>query len=60
MKAKMKRRLEWARKHMPKKTRPCPNCGKPISDGEGHFVPPAFGESGFFICHTQSHHWKDL
>jgi hypothetical protein len=24
----------------------CPNCGK----DESHFVPPSFGEPGFFIC----------
>ena len=28
----------------------CPNCGK-----QGpHFVPPSFGEDGFFICEPSS------
>lgn len=25
----------------------CPNCG---ADGGGHFVPPSFGEEGFYAC----------
>ena len=25
----------------------CPNCG---SKTKGHFVPPSFGDEGFFIC----------
>ena len=25
----------------------CPNCGDPKG---GHFVPPCFGDEGFFIC----------
>jgi hypothetical protein len=31
----------------PRVTRGCPNCGRPGS----HFVPPMFGEEGFYICH---------
>lgn len=29
--------------------RDCPNCGEKL-EGSGHFVPPCFGEKGFFIC----------
>lgn len=25
----------------------CPNCG---ADGGGHFMPPSFGEEGFYMC----------
>ncbi len=27
----------------------CPNCG----ENEAHFVPPSFGEQGFFCCHDK-------
>jgi hypothetical protein len=30
----------------PKPPGTCPNCGKPGA----HFCPPAFGETGFYIC----------
>jgi len=26
----------------------CPNCGEYVHNG--HFVPPCFGEDGFYIC----------
>lgn len=29
-----------------KHSTPCPNCGLPGA----HFIPPNFGESGFFMC----------
>lgn len=29
-------------------TRTCPNCKQPTPDG--HFVPPSFGDRGFFVC----------
>lgn len=29
--------------------RQCPHC-KLWHRDEGHFVPPSFGDSGFFIC----------
>lgn len=28
----------------------CPNCGKVLKKGQGHFVPPSMGEPGFFGC----------
>jgi hypothetical protein len=28
----------------------CPNCGEDITIKGGHFVPPSFGEKGFFVC----------
>lgn len=31
--------------HDPKPA-PCPNCGKL----EAHFIPPGFGDNGFFAC----------
>ncbi len=30
--------------------RRCPNCKKELMHGEGHFVPPSFGEEGFYAC----------
>lgn len=27
---------------------PCPNCKEYTKDG--HYVPPSFGDDGFFIC----------
>lgn len=27
----------------------CPNCG----ENEAHFVPPSFGQVGFFMCHDK-------
>lgn len=33
-----------------KNRRNCPNCGKEIKRGEGHYVPPSLGEEGFFAC----------
>lgn len=33
----------------------CPNCNKQLDVKEtGHFVPPSFGESGFYICEVQN------
>lgn len=29
---------------------PCRNCGEPGA----HFVPPSFGEDGFFMCDIDS------
>lgn len=29
----------------------CPNCGK--LDHFGHFVPPSFGEEGFYACERE-------
>lgn len=34
----------------PKKKFTCPNCQTVLEEGDGHFVPPAFGDKGFFIC----------
>lgn len=29
----------------------CPNCKEQFKENEtGHFVPPSFGDSGFFVC----------
>jgi hypothetical protein len=28
----------------------CPNCLEPLKNNEGHFVPPCFGDAGFFHC----------
>lgn len=45
----MKKSPKWKlSKQSQKSKRPkkCPNCGK---DGT-HFVPPSFGDKGFFIC----------
>ena len=33
----------------PHKPRKCINCGKPGP----HFVPPSFGEKGFFTCENK-------
>lgn len=33
--------------------RQCPNC-KVWHRSEGHFVPPSFGEEGFYVCSAQS------
>jgi len=30
---------------------PCPNCGEMVTSG--HFVPPGFGGTGFYICKKQ-------
>jgi len=27
---------------------PCPNCGRLTN--YGHFAPPGFGETGYYIC----------
>lgn len=27
----------------------CDNCGA----GEAHFVPPSFGDVGFYVCHDE-------
>jgi len=27
----------------------CPNCG----ENQAHFVPPSFGDEGFFACHNK-------
>ena len=51
--SKTKRRLKAQKRRMQSESnglktvsRLCPNCG-----GSGpHFVPPCFGDSGFFIC----------
>lgn len=41
------KRLEKKKKQAkPKVESVCLNCGK----NEAHFVPPSFGEEGFFIC----------
>ena len=32
------------------KTGTCPNCKQDLKIKEGHFVPPCFGDKGFFIC----------
>lgn len=42
---KRRARAEAARIRRQNET-PCPNCGQPGA----HFVPPSFGEPGFFIC----------
>ena len=34
---------------IPNIPRVCMNCGEDISKG-GHFVPPCFGDPGFFHC----------
>jgi hypothetical protein len=39
---KIKRRGSVYRKPAPA----CPNCGKPGP----HFVPPSFGNGGFYLC----------
>lgn len=41
---KQKRRAAAWRKPPP----PCVICGQP----ERHFVPPCFGEPGFYLCQT--------
>ena len=28
----------------------CPNCGKLLDKGDGHFAPPSLGEECFYIC----------
>lgn len=28
----------------------CPNCKKVLVKGQGHYVPPSLGESGYYIC----------
>lgn len=28
----------------------CLNCGRPTRNG--HFVPPCFGDEGFYVCET--------
>lgn len=33
-----------------KSERECPNCGRTLKDGEGHYVPPSLGEEGFYVC----------
>lgn len=33
-----------------KKKHSCPNCSAKLEEGGGHFFPPVFGDSGFFIC----------
>jgi hypothetical protein len=38
------------RRFFPQK-RECPNCKQILTAGEsGHFVPPCFGDKGFFYC----------
>ena len=37
--------------YTPPPTRPCPVCGVLAA----HFVPPSFGETGFYICQMGSH-----
>ena len=51
--SKTKRRLQAQRRETRVRSylyselsHPCPNCGM----GGPHFVPPSFGESGFYIC----------
>ena len=48
MKKKFKKRLKHSFPNERKTSRPCANCDE---DGS-HFVPPSFGEGGFFICET--------
>lgn len=54
----MRRRKRWPdleareaairRKNRPTKT--CVNCGATLPYDRGHFVPPSFGDEGFFVC----------
>lgn len=37
--------------------RKCMNCEEIVTSG--HFVPPSFGEEGFFICKTKEEAQKD-
>lgn len=34
----------------PVEPRTCPNCGELLAGRHGHFVPPSFGDEGFWIC----------
>lgn len=34
------------------KPRECRNCHSPVGHF-GHYVPPSFGEAGYFICPTR-------
>lgn len=49
----MGRRLEKKHRHSPRipEIRECPNCKAKLTRKEsGHFVPPSFGDKGFFVC----------
>jgi len=32
----------------------CDNCGELTREGQGHYVPPCFGDPGFYHCDTPS------
>lgn len=47
-----KKHTKWTiRKRVLPPLRECPNCKKKFEKGDsGHFVPPSFGQKGFFYC----------
>jgi hypothetical protein len=44
-------RANWRKLMASLKTNECSNCHELISGG--HFVPPSFGEEGFFVCNNE-------
>lgn len=39
------------------KSSPCPNCGERTG---GCFMPPCFGDDGFFVCEKQDRRREDV